>query len=95
MLLTTAQLGVLLLVMYAFQLEKASGILKLTPLIFGGFLVHAALPLVYRAPFFLLLSFAAFGVVLGVQAIVLIGIGLALIGVCHLPIALRWRILVL
>ncbi|MBA3340338.1 MAG: hypothetical protein H0T48_00720, partial [Gemmatimonadaceae bacterium] len=44
MLLTTTQLGVLLLAMHAFQLEKASGILKLTPLIFGGFLVHAALP---------------------------------------------------
>ncbi|MBA3340337.1 MAG: hypothetical protein H0T48_00715 [Gemmatimonadaceae bacterium] len=96
MLLTSAQLGVLLLAMHAFQLEKASGILKLTPLIFGGFLVHAALPLAYRAPFFLVLSFAAFGVVLGVlQAILLIAIGLALIGVCHLPIALRWRILVL
>nr|MBA3341046.1 hypothetical protein [Gemmatimonadaceae bacterium] len=94
--LTTTQLGVLLLAMHAFQLEKASGILKLTPLIFGGFLVHAALPLAYRAPFFLALSFAAFGVVLGVpQAILLIAIGLALIGACHLPIALRWRILVL
>ena len=92
-LLVALQLGLLLVVMHLFQIEEQFGLLRLTSLIFGGFIVHALLPKSYRLPFFLALSLAAIGVVLGMkQGAGLIAIGLALIGLCHLPIAFGARV---
>ena len=92
-LLVALQLGLLLVVMHVFQIEEQFGLLRLTPLIFGGFVVHAFLPRPYRLPFFLALSLAAIGVVLGVkQGFGLVALGLALIGLCHLPIAFWARV---
>ncbi|MEO5579112.1 MAG: SGNH/GDSL hydrolase family protein [Gemmatimonadaceae bacterium] len=92
---TALQLGLLLLLIHAYQIEPGSGLLSLTGLIFAGFLIHAAIPMPYRAPFFLALCFAALVAVLGLSALLLIAIGLALAGTCHLPIAFRWRIMIL
>ncbi len=90
------QLGLLLLVMHAYQVEQSFGLLYLTPLIFAGFIINALLPLRYRLPFFLLLSLAAIGVVLGLkQGLGLIAVGLGLIGLCHLPVSFKVRVVLL
>ena len=92
-LLVALQLSLLLVAMHVFHIEEQFGLLRLTPLIFGGFVVHALLPRSYRLPFFLALSLAAIGVVLGVkQGVGLVAIGLGLIGLCHLPIAFWARV---
>ena len=80
---------------YRFQLETES-FRRLLLLTAGGFAVHYFLPLRYRLWFFVLLSFTGIGVVLGpVEGAWLIGIGLAVIGVCHLPISLIVRVAIL
>lgn len=89
------QLSLLVLVMHAFQIEPTSGILKASWLVLFGFLIHAALPLRYRQPFYLALSIAVFVTVLGVPAVLVIVIGLALVAACHVPIAFWLRIALL
>lgn len=89
------QLGLVLLLFRQFQIESAA-FLRLSVLVFAGFAVHAFLPLAYRFVFFVFLSLAAIVLVLGaVNGAWLIGIGLVLVGVCHLPIALRPRVILL
>lgn len=86
-----AQLALLTVVLRQFQIESA-GFLRLALLAFGGFAVHALLPLRYRLPFFLALSIAGLVLVLNViNAAWILAIGLILIGMCHVPIAFRWR----
>ena len=83
----------LALVMYAiriYELEDGFGFQTILPLIFGGFLVHAWLPMKWRLPFFVGLTLAAIWLLFGwIAGSWLIGIGLALIGICHLPIP-KW-----
>ena len=83
----------LALVMYAiriYALEDGFGFQTILPLIFGGFLVHAWLPMKWRLPFFVGLTLAAIWILFGwIAGSWLIGIGLALIGICHLPIP-KW-----
>ena len=94
-LLILGQLGVLIALVYRFQLETES-FRQLLLLTAGGFAVHYFLPLRYRLWFFVLLSFTGIGVVLGpVEGAWLVGIGLAVIGVCHLPISLIARAAIL
>jgi hypothetical protein len=95
-LVIAAQLAVLIVLFNVFQIEPSSGLLRVLPLVFAGFLVHAFLPLRYRQQFFLLLSVAAFAVVLGPRAaLLLVVLGLALIGICHLPVAFSTRVVLL
>jgi hypothetical protein len=92
----SAQLAALLVLLRLFQIEPGTGLLTILPLIFVGFVVHAALPMRWRLPFFLLLSFAAIGIVLGpVAGAVLVLAALLLIGTCHLPVAFSTRVLLL
>ncbi len=64
------------------------------PLMACAFLMHTLLPLRWRVPFFVLVSFAAYFVVLGaVDGALLIAFGLALTGICHLPIPYLGRVL--
>ena len=94
-LIILAQLGLLMLVLRQFQIESAA-FLRLSLLAFAGFAVHALLPLRYRLPFFLVLSLAGIGLVLGIgHGAWLLGIGLVLIGICHLPFAFGARIALL
>lgn len=88
----TAQLALVLTVAHLFRIEENRGFLSLIPLLFGGFVIHALLPRRFRLPFFLVLSLAAFWAVLGVDALWLGGLGLALIGLCHLPVAYGLRV---
>ncbi len=88
-----AQLGLLFAALYLFRIEEQFGLVKILPLIFVGFVVHAALPLRLRLPFFLVLTWATIGAMFGLTyGLVLIGLGLGLIGLCHLPIAFRARV---
>ena len=90
-----AQLGLLTLVLRQFQIEGGA-FLRLWLLALAGFAVHTFLPLRHRLPFFLALSLAGIGLVLGLtHAAWLIGIGLVLIAICHLPFSYAARILLL
>jgi hypothetical protein len=89
------QLGLLTLVMRQFQIESGA-FLRLALLTFGGFAIHALLPMRYRLPFFLMLSLAGFVLVLGFgNAAWLIAIGLVLIAISYLPFRFRWRVAIL
>jgi D-alanyl-lipoteichoic acid acyltransferase DltB (MBOAT superfamily) len=91
LLIICAQLALLLLLFRQFQIESAA-FLRLAMLAFGGFIVHALLPLRLRPPFFVLLSLAGIGIVLGfVNGAWLVGIGLVLIGICHIPASFKIR----
>jgi hypothetical protein len=62
----------------------------------GGFLVHSQLPLRLRQPFFVALSIASIVVALGwLDGTAVVALGLVLIAICHLRIALVWRVLLL
>lgn len=94
-LLVASQLLLLLLVVRQFAIENKA-FLRLLLLASGGFVVHAFLPFRYRLPFFVALSLAGIGAVLGPEAGTwLVGIGLLLIGACHLPISMPARVALL
>ena len=90
------QLGVILLLARAFHLESPAFYNIVLPLSAGGFLVHHWLPRVWQPWFFAALSVAGVFLIFGgVGGAWLIGIGLGLIALCHLPIAFRWRIVLI
>jgi D-alanyl-lipoteichoic acid acyltransferase DltB (MBOAT superfamily) len=87
-----AQLGFLILLVKSFSLLDQA-YLDVAVLVFFGFLIHASLPMRYRLAFFTLLSFASIFVILGVfNGLWLIGLGLTLIGICHLRLPFRARV---
>jgi len=89
----SAQLALLFVLLRLFEIEPGAGLPRILPVVFAGFVVHAALPVSWRLPFFLLLSLSVIVMVLGpVPAALLVGIGLCLIGLCHLPIPFPARI---
>jgi D-alanyl-lipoteichoic acid acyltransferase DltB (MBOAT superfamily) len=91
-----AQLGLLVLLIRQFNLVSPVFDHQISFLVFYGFLIHYLLPLQYRLPFFLVLCVSAIVSVFGwVQAGWLIGIGLVLIGLCHLPVSFRLRVVLL
>jgi hypothetical protein len=73
-------------------IEEASGFPRLGSLLLIGFVVHSLLPRRFRGICFLLLSISAFWIILGDKTVLLVGTGLLLIGLCHLPIGMRWRV---
>ena len=94
-LVVLAQLALFAIVLRQFQIESGA-FLRLALLAFAGFAVHAWLPLRLRLPFFLALSLAGIVLVLGVaNGAWIVGIGLVLIGICHLPFAFSTRIAIL
>jgi hypothetical protein len=81
------QLGFLVLLIRHFNLVSPVFCHQIIFLTLYGFLLHYFLPLRYRLPFFLFLSLSGIVFIFGfVQAGWLIGLGLILIGLCHLPI---------
>lgn len=89
------QLGLVLLVIRLYNVESRS-FFYVAILAVAGFAVHALLPMAYRLPFFVLLSFAGVGVVFGIRdGAWLLTVGLALIGICHLPVRMGIRIALL
>src|SRR5438874_1265744 len=85
------QLGLLTLLLRQFQIESAA-FLRLALFAFGGFAIHALLPMRYRQPFFLGLSLVGIVLVFDMaNGLSIIGLGLVLIGICHLPLSFRLR----
>jgi hypothetical protein len=90
-----AQLALLLLVLRQFRIES-NAFLRVCALTFGGFAINYFLPLRFRLPFFLFLSLAAIAIVFGPEAAAwLVGLGMLLIGICHLPLGFYVRVGVL
>ena len=95
-LLISVELGLLVLVIRLFELENAAFYENIAILTLCGFIVHHFLPVKYRLPFFVALSLIGIVSVAGVASGAwIVGLGLALIGICRLPIALRYRIALL
>jgi len=89
------QLGLLTIIIRQFQIES-SAFLRIALLVFAGYAVHSVVPIAYRLPFFVLLSLGGIVLVMGLQTgAVLIAVGLALITICHLPLSIRTRVVVL
>jgi D-alanyl-lipoteichoic acid acyltransferase DltB (MBOAT superfamily) len=93
--LVAVQLLLVLVLIRQFQIEGKSFV-ELTAYAFAGFAVHAFLPLPWRLPFFALLSLGSIVFVLGVvNAAWIIAIGAVLIGICHLNVSVRLRVVLL
>ncbi len=93
--LVAGQLALALLVIHQFQLESRT-FFHVMLLGAAGFVVHALLPLRYRLPFFVLLSLVAIGLALGpIDGLFLVLLGLVLIGICHLPLRMAVRVVLL
>jgi D-alanyl-lipoteichoic acid acyltransferase DltB (MBOAT superfamily) len=87
------QLAIILLLARGFHIESPAFYAKVLPLAAGGFFVNHLLPLRYRSAFFAALGVAGIIFVFGaIPAAWLIGLGVAMIGMCHLPVAFRWRV---
>ena len=93
--LVTIQLVLALVVIRQFQIESRT-FFNVMVLATIGFVVHALLPLQYRLSFFTVLSLA--GVILAMgprDGTFLILLGLVLIAICHLPVRLVFRVILL
>ncbi len=90
--LVCVELVLVLFVIWRYQLESRT-FFDVMALGSAGFVVHALLPVPYRLPFFVALSLAAIVLVFGVaDGGWLVLLGLILIGICHLPLRLAFRI---
>jgi hypothetical protein len=86
------QVGLLVVLAHGFELESFA-FRTVMAMSLVGFVIHHALPMAWRMPFFVLLSLASLVVVvLPMNALLLAGTGALLIGMCHLPIAFGWRL---
>ncbi len=93
--LTGGLLTALAWLCHYFEIGGASFV-KLMMLTVPAFIVHSLLPLRLRLGWFLAASLAAILLVLGpIDGLWLIGIVSVFIALCHLPVALRWRVLLL
>lgn len=92
------QLAVALYLITEWYELEGQAFMKLGWLLLAGFAVHFVLPKPARLPFFAILSVASLPLIFGpVQAAWLLAVGLALIGICHLPMPplARWGVLLL
>src|SRR5688500_10674230 len=90
------QVGVILLLARAFHLESPAFYNIVLPLTAGGFLIHHWLPRGWQPWFFAALSVAGIFLIFGLAGGAwLVRIGLGLIALCHVPIAFRWRIVLI
>lgn len=90
------ELLLLVLIIRQFNLVDQMFCHQFIYVIFYGFIFHYFLPPEFRLPFFLFLSLAAVYAVFGFQdSLWLAGMGLALIGICHLPVPFYFRVVFL
>lgn len=89
----SAELALLTFLIREFQIGNESFYQVVVVIMTLGFVIHSFLPLAYRMPFFLLLSLLSIQAVFGWWAGAwMVGIGLALIGMCHLPVRFSLRV---
>ena len=99
------QLGLFVVVLYLYDLESRA-FLHVGIATFCGFAVHYFLPRTFRRPFFAALSLFCLATVFGFQlerwssaglaaAAWIVGLGLGIVGICHLPVPFRFRVAVL
>lgn len=94
--LVAAQVGAIVLVIRWYRIESPAFHGSIALLVLGGFVIHHALPMRLRLPFFALLSMTGIVTVFGSSGGAwLIGLGAGLIAICHLPIAFAARITLL
>ena len=87
------QLGLILALAWAFHIESPAFYLRILPLAVGGAVIHHLLPLRHRPAMFALLGLVGILVVFDLgPGVWMVGLGLTLIGLCHLPIGFRWRV---
>ena len=90
------QVGAALLLAYALRIESPAFHRRLLPLIAIGFVVHHALPMRFRLRAFAALSIGSVFLIFGLTSgLWIVGIGLALLGVCHLPVPFTARVALL
>jgi hypothetical protein len=93
LLIVAAQLILLLIVIRQYDLESSTFSQNIMGLTFYGFTVHFFLPHRYKLPFFSFISlFAILSVFKYPDGLWLIGTGLGLITICHLPIRMSARL---
>ena len=76
------QLALLCAAIHLLEIEQGGGLPQVALLALAGFAVHALLPHRAKAPWFLAVSLAAAWLVLGNDALWLVGLGLGLFGLC-------------
>ena len=82
--------------MHLYGIEEGRGLLELTPVLLGGFVLHAALPRPLRLPCFVLLSLLGWAMVVPTGPwLALVGLGLGVLGLCHLPVPWSLRLTLL
>src|SRR5919198_3598035 len=92
----SAQMALVVLLVWSFEIEEQKHFFPVLCLAAGGFVVHAWLPERFRAGLFALLSLAGIVLVLGgFNGAAVIGLGVGLIAVCHLPLPVRFRAVLL
>ena len=92
----TLQLALVGAVIHIFRIEEGSGFIRILPLIAVGFALHAWLPLQFRPPFLLSLTFLAIAVNFGYpHGVMLVGAGLGLFVLASLPVAFWIRVALL
>ena len=90
------QVGALTLLARALRIENPAFFGRVMPLVAVAFVAHHALPARWRLGAFALLSVASVFVVFGLDgAPWLVGAGLGLIAICHLPLGYWWRVCLL
>jgi len=88
----SVQVALVALVVRGFAIE-GEPFLRLCLVALAGFIVQEALPARHRLLCFLAVSLVGIVAVLGpAPAAWLLGIGTALVGMCHLPLSHRWRV---
>lgn len=92
-LILAVELALVLLLIQFYRLEENLGLLRILPVVFVGFVIHAWTPPRWRMPLFLAISISAFVVMLSpLQTAGLIAIGCVLVAICHLPVGWGARV---
>src|SRR6188474_2741016 len=90
-----AQLVLLTLVVRTFDIESGA-FFRVMVIATGGFVLHHLAPMRYRMPVFVVVSVVGIFTVMGTSnAAQLVGLGLAVIGLAHVPVPFIWRVLMI
>lgn len=91
-----AQLLLIGAVIWVYRVEHLFGFYKIMPVIVGGFVVHAFTPFKYRPALLFALSVIGMIVLLPpIHVVALLAIGIGLIAICHIPIKMWMRVVLL